>query len=273
VRERFFSIASDEHQRVTLDSFLALFSRVFAHSIEARLKLVFEILDFDADGAVCAHDIKIVLNYIPYLSDCSQDVEMEEEPAQEGLYHSGMGRDIDPSHKTLTFEKINELTACLLKGKQQVDLQEFCTFNNHVSSDILWAVMAVLESCLPCALFYSREVDEFRAELINNELKQSPCYAKALDFNNLDYDYCSSDSDFDQADADMSEVQAIASPCFMPNFKLTSPVKRMSRDLSSPGLRRSESSSSRHLLSISRSSHLISKQKQVKLQKARKKWT
>jgi len=91
-------------------------------------------------------------------------------------------------------------------------------------------------------------------------LKESHGFAKALDLNNLDYDNFSSDSDFDQADANMSEVQAIASPSFMPNFKFVSPVKRISFDLSSPGLK---SSISRQSSGSSRSSHSISKQKQA----------
>lgn len=172
----------------------------------------------------------------------------------------------------MTTSKIEALTANIMQGRDEIGLEDFCFYNKQISSDILVAVMSVIEANTPYAAFYLREISVFRTELITEELQSSSNFIRNLDFNDLDRS-SSSDSEYDQADANMSEVKAIASPCFMPNYKFASQRRNISQDLGSPGLRRADSVSDSRSSCSSRMSHKISKLREVQLKKARKNWT
>ena len=172
----------------------------------------------------------------------------------------------------MTTSKIEALTENIMQGRDEIGLEDFCYYNKQISSDILVAVMSVIEANTPCAAFYLREIALFRTELITEELQGSSNFIRNLDFNDLDR-FSSSDSEYDQADANMSEVKAIASPCFMPNYKFAPQRRNFTQDLGSPGLRRAESVSDGRSMGSSRQSHKISKLREVQLKKARKNWT
>lgn len=41
---------------------------MYASGLEEKMKLAFEIYDFDSDGKISAEDVRLVLNYIPIRS-------------------------------------------------------------------------------------------------------------------------------------------------------------------------------------------------------------
>lgn len=70
----------------------------------------------------------------------------------------------------MTTSKIEALTESILQGRKFIGLEDFCYYNKQISSDILVAVLSVIEANNPWAAFYLREIEVFREELITEEL-------------------------------------------------------------------------------------------------------
>ena len=76
-------------------------TQVSSSTIKEKMKLVFEVYDFDCDGRISMEDVRLVLSYIPFRHEPRstldvEDSENEEPPiqrrrtavkdSQEGLY-------------------------------------------------------------------------------------------------------------------------------------------------------------------------------------------
>ena len=85
VGERFFALASNKYERISRETFLVLLFQVFSHNLDDRLKFVFQLIDFNSDGAISAHDIKMMLSFIPYSSENYEDVDMVEESSSQHI--------------------------------------------------------------------------------------------------------------------------------------------------------------------------------------------
>lgn len=51
--------------RVNSEKFLHVMSQVYSSTVEEKMKMCFEMYDFDQDGRISAEDIRLVLSYIP----------------------------------------------------------------------------------------------------------------------------------------------------------------------------------------------------------------
>jgi len=71
VSDRFHALATKDRTdgRVVEDSFTELMLRVFSSCTETKMKLTFNMFDFDGDGKITADDVYILLSYIPFKQD------------------------------------------------------------------------------------------------------------------------------------------------------------------------------------------------------------
>lgn len=86
---------------------------------------------------------------------------------REGLYNSSMGKHFTDKQRSLNTEQITRFIKCAFADKASLNLDEFIRFNSSVTSEMLLAVMSCLEERLPCSVFYFREREQFKIELIN----------------------------------------------------------------------------------------------------------
>ena len=64
--ERFFSMMDiNDDQYVDLKEFLTGFLRIYCATYDQKIKLVFDIYDFDGDGLISREDIQAILSYMP----------------------------------------------------------------------------------------------------------------------------------------------------------------------------------------------------------------
>lgn len=64
--ERFFSVI-DENNDTYIDQkeFIHAMFKVYYSKLESKIKLVFDMYDFDSDGMISKEDIRLVLSHIP----------------------------------------------------------------------------------------------------------------------------------------------------------------------------------------------------------------
>lgn len=69
VSDRFFALASESahDERVELDNFLKVIVSVYSASLDERMKLIFDMYDFNQDGVITAEEVRMVLSYIPFV--------------------------------------------------------------------------------------------------------------------------------------------------------------------------------------------------------------
>lgn len=51
---------------MTEESFVKNFVKVFIGSLESKMKLTFDMYDFDSDGFITPEDVRIVMSYMPF---------------------------------------------------------------------------------------------------------------------------------------------------------------------------------------------------------------
>lgn len=68
VSDRFFTLACEDslHERVELEGFLKVMLDVYGCSLEPRMKLVFQIFDFNQVHLITPQEVRMILSYIPF---------------------------------------------------------------------------------------------------------------------------------------------------------------------------------------------------------------
>ena len=64
--ERFFScLDTNDDQSIDQKEFIHAMFKVYYSKLESKMKLVFDMYDFDSDGQVTKEDIRLVLSHVP----------------------------------------------------------------------------------------------------------------------------------------------------------------------------------------------------------------
>ena len=63
--------------RVGQEKFLDVLTKIYASTLDQKIKLSFDIYDFDQDGKISDEDVRIVLSHIPIKSNHSLDGKKE----------------------------------------------------------------------------------------------------------------------------------------------------------------------------------------------------
>jgi Ca2+-binding EF-hand superfamily protein len=51
--------------KITREKFLDTMSQIYNSRLEEKIRLVFQIFDFNADGKISAEDVKVILSFLP----------------------------------------------------------------------------------------------------------------------------------------------------------------------------------------------------------------
>ena len=56
--------------------------QVYSSNLDEKMKLTFDMFDFDNDGKISAEDVKLVLSYIPYRNQSSSAMSVEDSSSE-----------------------------------------------------------------------------------------------------------------------------------------------------------------------------------------------
>jgi len=85
IGDRFFAIMDlNDDNYVDLREFVHGFFKVYYSNLETKLKLTFDIYDFDKDGFISKEDVRLILSHIPIEKTVVGNVNAEGRFTQEG---------------------------------------------------------------------------------------------------------------------------------------------------------------------------------------------
>jgi len=143
--ERFFSLLDTNHDEyVDLKEFVYILFKIYYSKFEEKVKLAFDIYDFDRDGYITKEDVRIILSYIPVL----RDTDTHEDEKEGTFSQSGGGHD-EFNTRLRIQEEISELLDIVFDEKDKINLQEFQEINETITSDMLVTLLTLLRDKLP----------------------------------------------------------------------------------------------------------------------------
>lgn len=149
VAERFFAAFDVNcNTYLSLDEFLAGMLGFFCGGFDEKMRLIFSMYDFDADGRISQEDIITLISCMPVNSDVN--VRSEGKYTKEGGGAQNFQERVDSLEEMLLV-----LQKCFGK-RQHINLDEFKQITERESSDMALAIMALIRERLPCAENYYR---------------------------------------------------------------------------------------------------------------------
>lgn len=143
--DRFFALLQNNDKkepRVTSDRFCHTMSTLYCSQVDDKMKLAFDIYDFDNDGKISAEDVRLVLNYIPMNSAGHSD--------NEGLYQRTEGRVMNDTEREQNQQNVANFVRLVFEHRPTLSLKEFIEFNTAVSSEMFLLIVSTLQQRLPC---------------------------------------------------------------------------------------------------------------------------
>lgn len=123
----------------------------------SRCQFVFDIYDFDGDGEISREDARIILSYIPQVSQTIKELERSFEP--EDKIRKKMFE-----NRISAQEQIEELCDAVFKeGDTNItrDLKSFMSIVEKDCSDLLVSILTVIRDCLPCTDTFWENMHEY----------------------------------------------------------------------------------------------------------------
>jgi len=147
IAERLFAIF-DENNDVFIDlnEFVSGMFKIYVSDMNTKLRLVFDIYDFDKDGSVTKDEIKTVLCYVPINKILEGKL-----IRKEGKFTQEGGGNEVYLDRVKSQEEIENLLQFCFGEKEKISFEEFVRINQESSSDLLITVINFLTEKLPCS--------------------------------------------------------------------------------------------------------------------------
>ena len=142
IGERFFNIFDKRKANlISLNDFTVNMLSLFSKDFNVRIKMVFNMFDFDNDGVISKEDVKALLIHIPPKNFCQKI-------AVEGKYTQKPESYLEADIKQDTKE-LDNLCNSFFKKKDKVDFKTFVEICEIESSDLFFAVYSLLKEKCP----------------------------------------------------------------------------------------------------------------------------
>lgn len=113
--ERFFAILDlNGDQYVDIKEFLTGLLRIYCATFDQKIKLVFDIYDFDGDGLISKEDIQAILSYMP--------VTKQNPIAGEGKFTQDGGNATDFKERIESLNEIYEILDLCFGEKEKINI-------------------------------------------------------------------------------------------------------------------------------------------------------
>lgn len=127
---------------ISTDQFADSMAAIFVAPLEDRIKLTFQILDFNNDGKLSAEDVHRLLSFVD-LEGMAKEAGNE---ASEGKYTKIQTFHSRSQHQREIKIFINQV----FENKEFLTLEDYIKINKQVSSEMFCSVMSCLHYYLPC---------------------------------------------------------------------------------------------------------------------------
>lgn len=120
IGERLFAVLDLKGQEyVDLREFVHGFFKIYYSNLETKLKLTFDIYDFDKDGFIFKEDVRLVLSHMPI--EQSLDIHQE----HEGKFTSAGGGSQVFLDRIQSQEEIHKLVEEVFADKQKLNFEDY----------------------------------------------------------------------------------------------------------------------------------------------------
>lgn len=165
--ERIFTVLDKDHNGyLNQKEFLTGLICFYCSSFDEKIRFVFEIYDFDADGLVTKSDIMTLINCMPVVKTAK--LMGEGKFTQEG----GGVQNFEDRVQALQ-EMYAILDNCFLQ-KEKITLEDFQKITEEISSDMFLSMLSLFRERLPCSENYWRYKRnyEIHMDIIKKDIRQ-----------------------------------------------------------------------------------------------------
>jgi len=147
---------------VDLKEFVHGFFKIYYSNLETKMKMAFDIYDFDKDGFIEKEDVRIILSHIPVNNCVSGAV------AQEGFFTQEGGGSQVFVDRMETQEEIHKLVSTVFGDRKRLSFEQFQDVNMNDSSELFLSVLLLLQSSMPCSENFNRYKNNYEKYLSAN---------------------------------------------------------------------------------------------------------
>jgi len=147
IAERLFALFDENKDAyIDLNEFVSGMFKIYVSDMNTKLRLVFDIYDFDKDGCITKDEIKTVLCYVPI-----NKILEGKQIRKEGKFTQEGGGNEVYLDRVKSQEEIENLLQFCFGEKEKISFEEFVHINQESSSDLLITVINFLRDKLPCS--------------------------------------------------------------------------------------------------------------------------
>eukprot|EP00826_Nyctotherus_ovalis_P049919 TRINITY_DN6069_c0_g4_i3.p1 TRINITY_DN6069_c0_g4~~TRINITY_DN6069_c0_g4_i3.p1 ORF type:complete len:652 (-),score=187.44 TRINITY_DN6069_c0_g4_i3:687-2642(-) len=143
IAERLFTVFDcDSDSYLNSEEFVYSLIQFYSREFSTKLKLVFALYDFDADGYVSKEDVRLLLSYVPIKSSA----ETRQEEGRLTFEGAGTEEFLDRVQSQLELDTLLDI---YFAGEKKMNYEEFARAVEEKASEIFICLYSVLKSNLP----------------------------------------------------------------------------------------------------------------------------
>ena len=135
---------------IDLREFVHGFFKVYYSNLETKIKLSFDIYDFDRDGYITKEDVRLILSHIPIVNT------MTGKGIKEGAFTQEEGNNVVFLDRIQTQEEIQLLITQVFGEKKRINYEDYVKINQEISSEMFLSILILFQTNLPCSVNYYR---------------------------------------------------------------------------------------------------------------------
>jgi len=149
--ERFFKILDENGDNyIDQKEFIHAMFKVYYSKLESKIKLVFDMYDFDNDGLIQKEDIRIVLSHVP-ISHVNTALSKEAATKEGKFTQEGGGLNLSFDDRAEMQKQILLFIEKIFEGRESLNIKQFTEIIEKVSSEMLLTIMTLVQERLPCS--------------------------------------------------------------------------------------------------------------------------
>lgn len=139
IGERFADVLDlSKSEFVDLREFVHGFFKVYYSNLETKIKLSFDMYDFDRDGYITQEDVRLILSHIPIENT------VKKKTVDEGLFTRAGGGNQVFVDRLQTQEEISLLISSVFGSAKRLDYPDYVKINESVTSEMFLCILTLL---------------------------------------------------------------------------------------------------------------------------------
>lgn len=147
---------------IDLREFVHGFFKIYYSNLDTKLKMVFDMYDFDKDEFITKEDVRVVLSHVPISN------QVEGFQRAEGQFTAEGGGNQVFLDRLQTQEQIMTMIETVFGSRKRLNFNEFKDIITNVSSEMFLTIMLLLQSNIPCSENFNRYKRNYEKYLQQN---------------------------------------------------------------------------------------------------------